>query len=46
MCGYFCILFIDFMLTGRPLINFTNLFSVYDFKDNDKIALNYFKQVS
>ena len=43
MCGYFCILFIDFMFKGKSLIDFTNLFSPYDFKKNDEIILNYFK---
>ena len=27
MCGYFCIGFIDFMLKGKSLTDFTNLFS-------------------
>ena len=27
MCGYFCIGFIDFILAGKTLIDFTNLFS-------------------
>ena len=27
MCGYFCIGFIDLMLTGMTLTNFTNLFT-------------------
>ena len=27
MCGYFCIGFIDFMLPGENLIDFTNRFS-------------------
>ena len=31
MCGYFCIGFIDYMLAGKSLIDFTNLFSPYDF---------------
>ena len=31
MCGYFCILFINFMLVGKSLIDFTNLFSPHDF---------------
>ena len=43
MCGYFCIGFIDFMLAGKKLIDFTNLFSPYDFKKNDSIILTYFK---
>ena len=27
MCGYFCIGFIDFMLAGKTLTEYTNLFS-------------------
>ena len=42
-CGYFCIGFIDFMFAGRSLIDFTGLFSPYDFKKNDDIILSYFK---
>ena len=43
MCGYFCIGFIDFMFPGKSLIDFTSLFSPYDFKKHDKIIKNYFK---
>ena len=43
ICGYFCIGFIDFMLVGKKLTDFTNLFSPYDFKKNDAIILTYFK---
>ena len=42
MCGYFCIGFIDFMINGNSLTDFTNLFSSNDFKKNDDIILNYF----
>ena len=43
MCGYFCIEFIDFMLAGKTLTDYTNLFSPYDFNKNDNIILSYFK---
>ena len=43
MCGYFYIGFIDFMLAGKKLTDFTNMFSPYDFKKNDDIILTYFK---
>ena len=43
MCRYFCTEFIDFMLVGRTLTEFTNLFSPNNFKKNDNIILNYFK---
>ena len=42
MCGYFCIRFIDFMLKGNSLTNFSNHFSPNNFKKNDDIILNYF----
>ena len=32
MCGYFCIGFIDFMVAGQTLTDFTNLFSPNNFK--------------
>ena len=31
MCGYFCVAFIDFMLKGKSLTDFTNLFSPNNF---------------
>ena len=43
MCWYFCIGFIDFMLAGGKLTDFTSLFSLYNFKKNDNIILSYFK---
>ena len=39
MCGYFCIGFIDFMLAGKTLIDYTALFSTHDFVKNDQIIL-------
>ena len=41
-CGQFCIAFIDFMVKGKTLTEYTNLFSSNDFKKNDDIILNYF----
>ena len=32
MCGYFCIGFIDFMLKGKSLTDFNNLFLPNDFQ--------------
>ena len=43
MCGYFYIGFIDFMLAGKKLTDYTNLFSPHDFLENDSIILSYFK---
>ena len=43
MCGNFCIGFIDFMLAGKILTDYTSLFSPHDFEKNDHIILSYFK---
>ena len=32
ICGYFCIGIFDFMLAGKELTDYTNLFSPHDFK--------------
>ena len=42
MSGYLGIGFIDFMLAGKTLTEYTNLFSPNNFKKNDDIVLNYF----
>ena len=42
MYGYFCIEFIDIMLAGKTLTEFTNLFSPNNFQKNDDIILHYF----
>ena len=42
MSGYFCIGFIDFMLRGNNLTDFTNLFSPNNFIKIDDVILNYF----
>ena len=43
MCGLFCIRFIDFMLKGKPLLDYTNLFSPNDYEKNDKIIRKHFQ---
>ena len=40
MCGHFCIGFINFMLAVKNLIDYTSLFSPYDFEKNDNIILS------
>ena len=44
MCGYFCIGFIDFMLAGKKLTDYTSLFSPHVFKRNDNIILDLFQK--
>ena len=43
MCEYFCIGFIDLILKGKSLLDYTNLFFTNDYKKNDKIILKYFQ---
>ena len=43
MWRYFCIGFIDFMLKGKSFLEYTNLFSLNEYKNNDKKILKYFE---
>ena len=43
MCGYFCSGFIDFMLKGTSLLEYTDLFTHNEYKENDKTILKYFQ---
>ena len=43
ICGYFCTVFTDFMLKGKSLLDYTNLFSPNEYEKNDKIILKYFQ---
>ena len=43
MCGYFFIEFINYMLIGKKLLDYTNLFSPNYFKKNDRIIKRIFK---
>ena len=43
MCGYFCIEFINYMLKGKTLLDYTNLFSPNDFKKKDQVIKRIFK---
>ena len=45
MCGYFCIRFIGFMLAGKILTDFSNLFSLNNFKRNNDVIPNYFMTI-
>ena len=43
MCGYFCNGFIDFILKGKSLLDYTNIFSSNDYEKNDQIIIKYFQ---
>ena len=41
MCGYFRNGFVDFMLKSKSLIDYTNLFFLYEYEKNDKTIIKY-----
>ena len=43
ICGYFCIGFTYFMLKGKSLLDYINIFSLNNYEKNDKIILKYFQ---
>ena len=43
MCGYFCTGFIDFIMNGKNFLYYTHLFSVNEYKKNDKKKLKLFQ---
>ena len=42
MCGYFNTGFIDFILVGKSLTDFKNLFPTNNLVKNNEVSLNYF----
>ena len=43
MGGFYCIAFIGYMLAGKTLLDYTNFLSPNDYKKNNKIIYNCFK---
>ena len=43
MCVYFCTGNIDFMLEGKSLVDYTNLFSTNIYEKKNKMILKYFQ---
>ena len=41
MCRFYCIAFMEYMLAGETLLDYTYLFSPIDYKTNDKIIYKY-----
>ena len=37
MRGFYCVAFIEYVLAGKTLLSYTNLFSPNNYKKNDKI---------
>ena len=43
MWWFYCIPFIEYMIAGKTLLDYTNLFSLKDYKKNRKIIYMYFR---
>ena len=43
MCGFYCIVFLEYMLAGKSFLGHTNLLSPNDHKNNNKIIYNFLK---
>ena len=43
MCGFYCIAFIEYIIRGKTLLDYTKLFFANDFKKNCKIIYKHFK---
>ena len=35
MCAFYCVAFVEYMLAGKTLLDYTNLFSPNDYENND-----------
>ena len=44
MNGFYCFAFIQYMIAGRSLLDYTDLFSPNEYKKNDKIIYKSFKE--
>ena len=40
MCVFYCFAFVEYMLAGKNLLDYTNLFSPNDYLKKDKIMYN------
>ena len=43
ICELYCITVIEYMFAAKTLLNYTNLFSLNDYRKNDKVVYKYFK---
>ena len=41
MCGFCCIAFIEYMLEGKTLLDYSNLFSPNNYKKNERHGRKY-----
>ena len=43
MSGFYCIVLIEYMIIGKGLLEYNNLFSPNDYRKDEKIMWMYFK---
>ena len=43
MCEFYCIVFIEYIIAGKTLLDYTNLFSLNDYQKSDKVTYKYLK---
>ena len=43
MFGFYCIAFMEYMVVGKALLDYTNLFSRNGYQKNDKIIYKFCK---
>ena len=43
ICGFYCIAFMEYILAGKTLLDYTNLFFPDDYKNNDQVIYKCFK---
>ena len=43
MCRFYRIAFVEYTLSGKTLLDYTDLFPSKNYKKNDKIIYKYFK---
>ena len=43
LCGFYGIAFIEYMISGKTLLDYNNLFSLNDCKENEKLIYKHFK---
>ena len=44
MCGFYCIALREYILAGKTLLDYTNLFSPNHYKKNENVIYKYFKE--
>ena len=45
MCRFYCIVFIEYMIAVKTLLDYTNLFCPNDHQKNNKIIHKYLKDI-